>query len=578
MTHTRPTNSTHAKTGSQLRRRVLKWGVISAILAGAAMVLGTMLMPSKHISMTIVSSNCSTGATFCIDGPSGSDQPVLYPGAPAQNLLLKFTNNMKQTIHLRSLTISLSGTTWQGLCSASDFEVTSSGGTTSLSSPVTIDLTANNINVGQNGRSVTTDGTSAPKIASLSMTDWGNQDDCKSQSLTMTYAGSAGYTLLTNTNMTATQGSGSSATLTATVGPQDAPDTSDSQFTPVGTVQFYQCSSSSSCDPHTDQTVGPPITLSPSSCGSSPPAQSACATYTDPSLNTGAYTFYAIYTPSCVAGHTDCTADTTGTHADFLGSSSLTNGGGTSVTIAGCSTVSAANATQTISSGTTYSGNIEVKSGQTLILEQGATIKGNVTVDSGGSFGAGIGGTGNPATVTGNVQSSGGAVSLSGTSVLSSVQGSFKGLSVLSGTNIKVNLQQTGGGPFCSQGSSSSPVQVGGDLQVQSLAATTTAANICNTTVGGSFTWQSNAAPVSIGGCGSNKVLGNLTVQSDSAPVIVTGNSVTGNITVQSNTYTTGSSLTSNTAGGSCTLQGDKPSIPGSSNTAKGTNTCNRSA
>jgi hypothetical protein len=553
-----------------MKRRALKWGAISSILAVLAVVLGTMVFRSPNVPMTIVSSSCSTGATFCIDGPAGSNQPVLYPGGPPQNLLVTFTNKMKQTIHLQSLTISLSGTAFQAGCSASDFAVTANNSTTSLASPVTVDLTSNQITVDPNGGTEITDGGSgqgsAPKIASLSLTENGNEDGCQHQALSMTYSGSAGYTLLTNTTMTATQSSGSSATLTVTVAPQDAPGT-DSSFTPVGSVQFYQCASSSSCNPQTDAKVGSPQTLS--SCGSG--GQTACATYTDPSLNTGSYSFYAVYTPGCANG--DCTADSTN-HADFQGSSSL-SGGATSLTITGCTTVSAANATQTIASGTTYGASIEVKSGQTLILQQGATIKGNVTVDSGGSFGAGIGGSGSPATVTGNVQSTGGTVSLTGASVQGNVQSTSGSLSVLAGTNVKGNLQQSGGTSFCVRGASGSPVQVGGNLTVQSMTTTPTTANICSATVGGNLMWQQNAAPVSIGGCGANSVLGNLMVQNNTAPVTVTGNTVTGNVMVQNNSTTSAgtSSVTSNSAGGNCLMSGNKPPIAGSSsNTTKGKN------
>jgi hypothetical protein len=517
--------------------------------------------------MRIVSSDCTSGATFCIDGPSASSQPVLYPGGSAQNLPITFTNNMQQTVHLESVTISLSGTTFKSGCFASDFAVTANNSTTSLASPVTIDLTSNQITVGPNGGTEVTDGGtgsgSAPKIAALSLADSGNQNGCQSQALTMTYSGSAGYTLLTNTALTTSQ-NGSSATLSATVSPQGAP-TTDSSFTPVGTVQFYECASSSSCNPSTDTKIGQAQTLTSCSSG----GQTACATYTDPSLTTGTYYFYAIYTPGCV--NSDCTSDPNG-HADFQGSSSLA-GGATSVTITGCTTVSAAGATQTIASGTTYNGNIEVKNGQTLILQQGATIKGNVTVDAGGSFGAGVGGSGAPATVTGNVQSSGGTVSLSGATVQGYVQSTGGSLSVLAGTNIKGNLQQTGGTTFCARGTSGAPVQVGGNLTVQSMTTTTNTVNVCSVTVGGNLMWQQNAAPVNIGGCGANKVLGNLMVQNNTAPVTVMGNTATGNVMIQNNSKTGGSSVTSNSAGGNCLMSGDSPSIAGSStNTAQGHN------
>jgi hypothetical protein len=163
--------------------------------------------------------------------------------------------------------------------------------------------------------------------------------------------------------------------------------------------------------------------------------------------------------------------------------------------------------------------------------------------------------------------------------VTGNVQQQNGGLSLGPATGVKGNVQATGGGPFCSQGTSGTQgqVQVKLNLTVQSLTSSTTS-SVCATTVGNNLQWQQNASPGLVGSCGGNTILGNLLVQNNSGNVTIgapgAGNRVSGNISVSGNTG--GGTMTGNTASGNCLLSADKPGIIGTSNTTgKGNNQCN---
>jgi hypothetical protein len=153
------------------------------------------------------------------------------------------------------------------------------------------------------------------------------------------------------------------------------------------------------------------------------------------------------------------------------------------------------------------------------------------------------------------------------------------------GTSAKGDVKISGGGPICIDGTSSRPVQVGGSLTIAQLASSSTVATICSTSVNNNLSLTNSAEPVIVGGsssCAGNSVTGTLTVQGNSGRLSIgaagtgMGNTMKGSITVSGNTG--GGMLTNNSTSLTCTLQNDTPGIVGSLNTAKGTNTCNRTA
>jgi hypothetical protein len=95
--------------------------------------------------------------------------------------------------------------------------------------------------------------------------------------------------------------------------------------------------------------------------------------------------------------------------------------------------------------------------------------------------------------------------------------------------------------------------------------------------VGGSVLVGLNTAPVTVGG---NTIKGALVVDANLAKLTIASNTVGGAIQVYSNILGVGGTLVGNSSGVSCQLQGDKPTIAGSKNTApaKAPNSCNASA
>ena len=226
----------------------------------------------------------------------------------------------------------------------------------------------------------------------------------------------------------------------------------------------------------------------------------------------------------------------------------------------------------------TYSGSYTVANGQILWLN-GGTITGSVTVDPTGQL---VSTTGS--TISGNVASEGGPVSLLGTSVGANISTQNAILGLGPGTSLGGNLAVQGGGPLCIDGSSSYPVMIHGNFSVQSLAASSTVNTICGLDyLGSNFAYQSNASPLQMGGsssCLGNTIDANFAIQSNSAAVTIggtgagQGNSIGGNIALQSNTG--GGTFTDNSsATGNCTMQSNTPVIVGSGNTVPGANSCN---
>ncbi len=195
-------------------------------------------------------------------------------------------------------------------------------------------------------------------------------------------------------------------------------------------------------------------------------------------------------------------------------------------------------------SGTTIDGNVTVPANSTCTLVD-ATVHGNVQVQNGGAL------VDTGSAIDGNLQTDGAAwVDVQGGTI-----------------NGNLQVKQTSGSPID--------------------GTTTTANELCGATVGGNVQVQNNAsgaafaigaspsctAPLSVGG--------NLQVQNNAGAVDVgavngTGNTVQGNIQVMNNGG--GGSLQDNSAGGNCQLKNNSPGIVGSSNHARGNDSCNTTA
>jgi hypothetical protein len=144
----------------------------------------------------------------------------------------------------------------------------------------------------------------------------------------------------------------------------------------------------------------------------------------------------------------------------------------------------------------------------------------NVTVPAGATCTL-IAGT----VVTGNVTDNG-TLSVSGATIDGNLQALNAGPLTITGpaTTVGGNLLAQGGGPVII-----TSITVGGNLQVQQLAPSTSMSLICGTQVAGNLQLQSNAAPVTIGGpsCPGNSVGGNLQVLNNTMPSGYTGPAAT---------------------------------------------------
>ncbi len=170
-----------------------------------------------------------------------------------------------------------------------------------------------------------------------------------------------------------------------------------------------------------------------------------------------------------------------------------------------------------------YKGNLTVSKGQICILENGG-VTGNLT-QTGGTVIMQYN-----AFVNGNYQMSAGSFTASNSTIGNDLQ--------ISGPGNSINLNSPGSPTF----SIGPAVSVGGNLQIQSLAPGSTVNQVCGVSVHNDLQFQSSGAPVLIGsasGCAGNTVGGNLTVQSNTAATTVDSNTVGGNLTDQSNTAAT---------------------------------------
>lgn len=186
----------------------------------------------------------------------------------------------------------------------------------------------------------------------------------------------------------------------------------------------------------------------------------------------------------------------------------------------------------------TLVGNLTVPAGATCTLGTGSgsgpEVEGNI--QSAGTL------TANAATITGNLQGSGGSLTVGPqTAIQGNVQTQGTAPVSLDGATIGGNLQlQQGDGPV-----TLSTDSIHGNLQVQQLAASAVLDTICGSSITSNLTWQNNRSQVEIGvaappgGCTPNAVGGNVQIQSNQVAAPAThaatlyGNTVSGNLQCQ---------------------------------------------
>lgn len=119
--------------------------------------------------------------------------------------------------------------------------------------------------------------------------------------------------------------------------------------------------------------------------------------------------------------------------------------------------------------------------------------------------------------VTGNVQQSGGSLTIMQSQV---------------GNNVQIN----GGGAF----TIGAGTTIDGSLLVKGLPTSTGLNQVCGTLIDGDLQFQNNGAPVEIGSlppslCGGNLIVGNLMVQNSTAPISAAANVIGVNLTLANN-------------------------------------------
>jgi hypothetical protein len=201
----------------------------------------------------------------------------------------------------------------------------------------------------------------------------------------------------------------------------------------------------------------------------------------------------------------------------------------------------------------TLVGNLTVPAGVTCTLGTGSgsgpEVEGNVQSD--GTLIA------NAATITGNLQGSGGSLSVgSHTAVQGNVQTQGTAPVSIDGATIGGNLQlQAGDGPV-----TLSTDSIHGNLQVQQLGASDVLDTICGSSIASNLTWQNNGSQVEIGVA--------------APPGRCTPNTVGGNLQVQSNQVagpaTHAATLYGNTVSGNLQCQGDVPAATSSGDIVRG--------
>jgi hypothetical protein len=138
-----------------------------------------------------------------------------------------------------------------------------------------------------------------------------------------------------------------------------------------------------------------------------------------------------------------------------------------------------------------------------------------------------------------------GNITVSANQVCVFVGGSVGGNLQLTNGTVELVQSRLGGNLQISGGifSITSGTTIGGNLQVQGTPANSAISQVCDTAVKGDLTLQDNGTPVLVGttdaSCPGNTVQGNITVQSNTALVSVLGNTISNNLTVQSNSAST---------------------------------------
>ena len=501
-------------------RRLSRWMARLVVTAGIAVLalvtLGGIGSAPKHVVLTAGNDFSITSTINTMTSPSpvacSAGLAKLAPGVP---VCITYTAHNPLSVPITVNSMSIASVVAAAGCPATDLDLSKSSFAGSLSVPA------------HNG--------AASASAALSLLETGTDEDgCQGATFAFTYAGSGTYIQVfpTTTTLAAAPnpvGTGQQVTYTATVMPTSTPPGAT-----TGSVAFSDGGAAITCG------------------GGSHPFNGTTATCVTSYTTPGSHSITASFTNS------------DGNFGNSFSAPVIEN---VNQQIGACSGSVAGATVITGTSSTSY----EVKNGATLWLK-GGTIKGNVTVDATGQF------TATGGTVKGAVTSLGGPVSIQNTTVGGTLTGTNATVGVGPGARVGGSLQLTGGAAVCVDGSATSKAQVAQSAQIQSLSGSTQS-SVCAAAISGNLVVTGNGTPLMLGGsgCPSNAIGGSLTVQTNSGMLAIgavgSGNAVTDNIQVQNNTG--GGTLTANSAGGFCSLSGNTPKITGSSNTAKGTNTCN---
>jgi hypothetical protein len=163
---------------------VLAIGFGTVGITAAALSSEHALRPARSGSVTLTAS--SAVQPFAI---SGNPSDLLYPGAAAQPIDLKFTNPNPAAIYVTGLTVSITATTAAG-CGTANFSATGFAfGTTGASS-------------GRGGVEVPPSGSRTLSAAGVPRSDWPtvrmietnlNQDACHGAGVTLSYTDGVAY-------------------------------------------------------------------------------------------------------------------------------------------------------------------------------------------------------------------------------------------------------------------------------------------------------------------------------------------------------------------------------------------------
>jgi hypothetical protein len=166
-------------------------------------------------------------------------------------------------------------------------------------------------------------------------------------------------------------------------------------------------------------------------------------------------------------------------------------------------------------------------SGSTCNGNYTGTFNGNVTISAGQNcafYGGGI---------SGNIAVNGGSLSLSNATVIGN-------LSIQGATAFSIGLG----------------TKITGNVAIQNVGSGSTGSRMCQATITGNLNVSTNAIPITIGSpqtfCSGNSVGGNVDIQSNTAPIVVFANSVAKKLSCASNTSITGGGNTAQMKSGQC--------------------------